>query len=64
MNQSTHQFHEIFFCISKCNAMQSHLSTHAMQKKKKKKHWHTQKKTVEDNKKRMNMDTLQIYMQI
>ena len=36
MNQSTHQFHEIFFRISKCNAMQSHLSTHAMQKKKKK----------------------------
>ena len=51
-----------------CNA--SHLSTHAMQKKKKRKkniHTHThpkKKKTVEDNKKRMNIATLQIYMQI
>ena len=50
-----------------CNA--SHLSTHAMQKKKKKEkhthtHTHTKKKTVEDNKKRMNIATLQIYMQI
>ena len=34
-------------------------------KKKKKKNTDThKKKTVEDNKKRMNIDTLQIYMQI
>ena len=39
-----------------------------MKKKKKKEekhtHTHTKKKTVEDNKKRMNIATLQIYMQI
>ena len=40
-----------------------------MQKKKKKEkhthtHTHKKKKTVEDNKKRMNIATLQIYMQI
>ena len=40
-----------------------------MQKKKKRKknihtHTHKKKKTVEDNKKRMNIATLQIYMQI
>ena len=58
MNQSTHQ-----------NAMQCISFIYACNAKKKKErktytHTHTKKKTVEDNKKRMNIATLQIYMQI